>query len=436
MHKYPAHRSGALLAILLLAGCGGSSNPGTTEVYPAQTGYFLDSAVGNVEYATATQQDRTSSDGAFRYISGEQVTFRLGALALPAVQGGPAITPIDIFGTATNKARNEVNRPAFNLATLLISLDEDSDPANGLLLGAGAQAALEANDLSALDFNALADDFAASIAAVVAASGTASGLVASTTAVTDHLASALGATPADADGDGLYDFEDSQPDAPGDGGGQVPACVLDGAGRAALGQGQATIRFDLAAWSSFGLTPNNFIGAEGNGLTVGPTAEATDLLDVPAEDGLVLDAPQVYVLNGPGTVYGDTSRRTANPTSFSYLAPDADTLVATATGEISLAGVSRWTVDPELGGGQLLFGDYNLIYNSATATWELVNHIDFPLTTFTLGNAQVTTGPGNAFTVTGDLIGSVALNILLSGALGVDLGDFEFQGSCTTSQGN
>ena len=144
----------------------------------------------------------------------------------------------------------------------------------------------------------------------------------------------------------------------------------------------------------------------------------------------------MYALNPPGTVYADPTRRTANQTSFTYSATDPSTLASTASGEVSLAGVSRWTVSPELGGGQLLFGDYNLLYNATTATWELVNHIDFPLTTFTLGNAQVTTGPDQSFTVSGDLIGSVALNILLSGALGVDLGDFRFEGACATTDGD
>jgi hypothetical protein len=66
-------------------------------------------------------------------------------------------------------------------------------------------------------------------------------------------------------------------------------------------------------------------------------------------------------------------------------------------------------------------------------TWELVNRIDFPLTTFTLGNAQVTTAPGQRFTVTGDLVGSPALALLLGDALGRDFGDFRLDVACATT---
>ena len=215
----------AIASCLSLFGCGSGSNPSTDQVYPADTGFFVDSPVGNVDYRTASRQGATDPDGAFAYVAGEQVTFVLGSLALPPTQGRLQITPIDLFGTAENRAANQFNRPAFNLAVLLISLDQDSDPANGIFLSDVARAALLAHDLAGLVFDTTTDIFAASIAGVVADSGTASGQVASAAQVSAHLAASLGATPADSDGDGLYDYEDPLPFDGGQDGARMAAAT-------------------------------------------------------------------------------------------------------------------------------------------------------------------------------------------------------------------
>ena len=192
---------------------------------------------------------------------------------------------------------------------------------------------------------------------------------------------------------------------------------------ASLTKGRATVRFHLPVWAEFGLTPNSWIGPAGNDLPVGPSA-GEDLLDTEGEG---FANPQLYPLNPPGRQLTPDPRRTAPATSFVYDPTSPATLRATANGNIALAGVSRWTVDPDLGGGQLLFGDYALAWNAADGRWELSNYIDFPVATFWIGDPVETTGPGNAFSVSGDLIGSPYLNILLDGALGHDFGDFEFE---------
>lgn len=157
--------------------------------------------------------------------------------------------------------------------------------------------------------------------------------------------------------------------------------------------------------------------------------------DVPAPPDFDPDLPFLHTLNAPGSTYADPTRRTQVPVAFRYDATSPATLLASASGRIGLAGVSRWTVDPNRGGGQLLFGDYELLYNSSTSTWDLVNRIDFPLATFTLGNVILTIGPATTFTLSGDLVGSVALNILLAGGLGEDFGDFRLEGRCQTAAG-
>jgi len=191
---------------------------------------------------------------------------------------------------------------------------------------------------------------------------------------------------------------------------------------AALSDGHATITFDVGVWAAFGLTPNAWIGPTGDALPVGPDS-GPDLLDTA---GAPFANPQAYPLNPPGVDVTPDPRRSAPATSFTYVATDVATLHATASGDLAFAGISRWTVDPDLGGGQLLFGDYALAWNAASGRWELSNYIDFPVVTFWIGDPIETTGPGDAFSVSGDLIGSPLLNILLAGALGQDFGDFEF----------
>jgi hypothetical protein len=191
-----------------------------------------------------------------------------------------------------------------------------------------------------------------------------------------------------------------------------------------LSAGQGAISFDPVVWAAFGLTLDTAIGAAGNALPVGPAA-GEDLLDT-AGDG-PLD-PQPLALNPVGVDVTPDPRRTAPPTSFTYDASSPAALLASAAGDISLAGVSRWTVDPLLGGGQLLFGDFSLAYDAGTATWGITNGIDFPVVAFVLGDPQVTTGANGAFTVSGELIGAPLLDLLLPGSAGQDFGSFTFSG--------
>jgi hypothetical protein len=183
--------------------------------------------------------------------------------------------------------------------------------------------------------------------------------------------------------------------------------------------GRAYVLLDLEVFAEWGLTLDGFIGAEGNALPVGPLA-GEDLLDTTNAE---VTSPQVHTLNSPGVDVTPDPRRRAPPTGFVY---SAATLPASASGAIALAGVSRWTVDPAQGGGKLLFGDYALSWNASTSQWVVSNYIDFSVPAFTLANAQMTTGPGDAFSVSGDLIGTSSLALLLAGASGRDFGHFAF----------
>jgi hypothetical protein len=420
---------------LLIQGCGGSSNPTTADVYPLARGVLVDAPVGNARFRTGTRSGSTAVDGTFQYFPGESVTFRIGDIILPPTLGRDRITPIEIFGNAANRAANQVNRPAVNLALLLLSLDQDGDPTNGLFISNATHEALVGPAAAELVFDVTAEAFRTRIAALVAVGDTPATEPASVAATLAHLATSLGSTLADSDGDGIFDYEDEQPFDAGGGPGDGPECAIDDDGLASPGSAIATIDFDGDRWAGFGLTLNAFIGSEGIGLPVGPATDTIDLLDVPAAAGFNPDRPQEYPLRPADAVYGDPGRRTARPTDFRYAATDPATLLATVRGQLSLVGVSRWTVAPDRGGGQLLFGDYNFLYNGTTSTWELVNGIDFPLTIFTLANVLIAPSTSQGFTITGDLVGSAALSILLGGALGQDFGSFRLAVSCRVAKG-
>ena len=67
-----------LLAVLVLAGCGGSD-----DVDPnLKVGKSTATPVENLRYRTATQEGRTDKDGNFNYLPGETVQFFVGHILL------------------------------------------------------------------------------------------------------------------------------------------------------------------------------------------------------------------------------------------------------------------------------------------------------------------------------------------------------------------
>lgn len=149
---------------VLLAGCGGSENSeGDVVITPSgpQTGYFVDSPVAGVAYSTPTHSGVTGADGAFTYLPGEIVTFRIGGITLGAGQGQPLMTPFDLFDgaqvpTSQQALVSEINRytvddqrlpgtlRAVHLLRVLQALDSDGDPDNGITIHPDMAALLDA----------------------------------------------------------------------------------------------------------------------------------------------------------------------------------------------------------------------------------------------------------------------------------------------------
>ena len=176
----------SVLTMTLLAACSGESNlvsgvnasSNTNDTVIAEsgeeseqepgaatgalaTGRFVDSAVGGLEYETATQRGVTGPDGTFQYVPGENVTFAIGGIVLPTVAGAELISPLTVFNTS------EVTDPrVMNLARLLQTLDTDGDAENGIDISPTAIA-------SATGLNVAFDDtnFDTSVSNLVANSG-------------------------------------------------------------------------------------------------------------------------------------------------------------------------------------------------------------------------------------------------------------------------
>ena len=123
-------KSGVLLmCVLALAACGGGGgNPPATET--VSTGVFIDSAVEGLHYQTATQSGTTNNLGEFDYLPGETVTFSIGVIVLGSTLAAPIVTPLSLVAGATSASDPQVT----NIVRLLLSLDSDGDPANGITI--------------------------------------------------------------------------------------------------------------------------------------------------------------------------------------------------------------------------------------------------------------------------------------------------------------
>jgi len=128
----------------MVTGCGGgasgeaqseSDNIDNPQPPALQTGRFVDAAVSGLQYATASQNGRTGSDGSFNYLTGETVTFSIGDIVLPVVAASSLMTPLSVFST------NDIaDSRVINLARLLQSLDVDGNPDNGITVSDSAAA--------------------------------------------------------------------------------------------------------------------------------------------------------------------------------------------------------------------------------------------------------------------------------------------------------
>ena len=150
------------LSALFITGCGGSGGGGsttpvtatpTTPVTPAASvGVFLDSAVAGLHYETETQTGVSNSAGEFNYVPGEIITFSIGDVVIGSALAAPVMTPLSLVPGAID----ETHPVVINIVRLLLTLDTDGDPNNGIDISTLANDAAVGKiiDFEAVDFEA------------------------------------------------------------------------------------------------------------------------------------------------------------------------------------------------------------------------------------------------------------------------------------------
>ena len=124
------------LCAVSMVGCGGSSDggsgssaqtKGSTSDVEVKTGYFVDAPVMGLRYRTNSRAGVTDELGRFDYLPGERVVFSLGGTVLGSAEAGDIMTPGSLDDTGQWDGPQ-----AINIARLLITLDADQNPLNGI----------------------------------------------------------------------------------------------------------------------------------------------------------------------------------------------------------------------------------------------------------------------------------------------------------------
>ena len=137
-------------SVFLLSACGGgggSGKPPTITPPTPSTGVFLDSVVAGLHYETPTHSGTTNNAGEYDYLPGETVTFSVGGIVFGSSLAGPVVSPLSLVSGATDATDPVVT----NIVRLLLTLDDDGNPDNGISISSGATTA--ATGLT-VDFNA------------------------------------------------------------------------------------------------------------------------------------------------------------------------------------------------------------------------------------------------------------------------------------------
>lgn len=128
--------AGALLLALGAAGCAvgvGGGNNGSAS----QQGTFIDSKVEGLEFNAGGLIGSTDADGTFAYDPNTPVTFFVGDIVLGTGEGAPVMTPVSLVSTAHDETSGIVT----NITRFLMTIDDDRDPTNGILISDAVRAA-------------------------------------------------------------------------------------------------------------------------------------------------------------------------------------------------------------------------------------------------------------------------------------------------------
>ena len=291
------------IGMAALSGCDSTSSE-TISDEGVKTGRFVDSPVANIAYRTSTRSGFTNANGEYFYHSGETVTFSIGGIDLPSAPARQLLTPLSLVGVESAS-----DRTVLNISRLLISLDVDGDPENGITISDQAHeiaAAMTLNFSSAI-FDAVAIN-------LVGNSGSTNTSLVSSITAQRHLESQLSLLPSDIDGDGVADTEDAFPNDPSESADDDNDGVGNNADYAPLDPTIQTIcQSNAAAAEKEAAGCNNLppVAIAGDDQTVGPLVsvplDASSSYDV---DGLIVKYQWQIVLqpfNSTATVANSNS---------------------------------------------------------------------------------------------------------------------------------
>ena len=129
-----------LLVGLMLTGCGIELNPPREEAQyrSLDTGQQLGWAglgnIANLRYEGSGESGISDDYGLFSYRAGDSLDFYIGSLLIGNAPGAPLLTPLELSG-----ASDASDPRAINLSRLLLSLDADENPDNGIELPTDAR---------------------------------------------------------------------------------------------------------------------------------------------------------------------------------------------------------------------------------------------------------------------------------------------------------
>ena len=131
MKKLNSRLSLLSILVLILSACSQDKSPDQNSSDAEWlTGMFLDSPVEGLTYKTGSRTGKTNQAGEFKYRKGERIAFSIGDIELGEVEGKGVITPLTLVPDAVNETHPKVT----NIVRLLITLDDNQNPDDGITI--------------------------------------------------------------------------------------------------------------------------------------------------------------------------------------------------------------------------------------------------------------------------------------------------------------
>ena len=118
-----------LFVCFQLIACG-SSGGGDDGGPIIKQGLFLDSPVEGLGYTSGDQSGLTDAQGTFNYEDGNTVSFLIGDIVIGEAIAKPTMTPVDLVPGAID----ETHPTVINIARFLLTIDDNGDPGDGILI--------------------------------------------------------------------------------------------------------------------------------------------------------------------------------------------------------------------------------------------------------------------------------------------------------------